>query len=242
MKRISIEKVVESAFQKWKSVMKYNLLFSLFYYGLTLLLSYGIFRYIGLWDKLMELAPLLTKNPEVYVSRMRALMESEQYASLSFLMLIASGMVFPLNVGMLHILDKKEKKEEISLNDLLVGYSGIEFFKYASYYMMWATIYNSFGNLGILGVALMLPWVLFTLMVVPVMFFEKEPLGTAVVASFQAIGRNIGLVFICLIVSAVISSLGALFIVGLLFTAPFSLAMIYTLYQQIFVENKELKN
>lgn len=238
MNKISIEKVFLEAVQRWRAVMLYNVLYSVLYYGLSIILSYAVFRYIGIWDKLMELYPILEKNPQVYANRLQSLLQMEEYATLPLLLLVITGVVFPLNVGMLNVLQKKSKSEPIEFNDLLDGYNGANFFKYATYYILWVMIYNSFAILSYMGWGLMFLWVIFTLMVVPIMYFRKEPLGLAIISSFQGVRSNFLLILVCTIIATIFSRLGLLMmLLGGIFTAPFWLAMIYTLYLKLFPNN-----
>lgn len=69
------------------------------------------------------------------------------------------------------------------------------------------------------------------------MYFRNEPLGTAMVTSFQAMRGNFLTLLICVIGTAFISYLGlVVFLVGYALTFPFWNAMIYTLYKNIFTE------
>ena len=134
----------------------------------------------------------------------------------SLLSVFCSGLVFPLHIGFFKIFKKIDNKEEPVLGDLFEGYQGAGFIKYAIYYIL---------------------WMMLTLFVPPLMYFRNEPLGTAMVTSFQAMRRNFLTLLICVIGTAFITYLGLfVFLVGYALTFPFWNAMIYTLYKNIFTE------
>lgn len=229
--KINLEQVIKDSFALWKSAMKYNVLFSLLHFGLLIAFTSGILIYTGILEKFMELYPSLLKNPEIFKQRLEALVQTPEFANYTLLTTICSGLVYPLHIGLLRIFYKMERKEEIFIGDLLEGYNGINFFKYASYYICWFIIYNYISQIFV-GLGLL--WVMLTLLIVPFMYFKGEPMGTAFVLNFQILKRNFLGIFSCVVVASLFNLLGVfVFLVGRLFTFPFWCAMVYILSKHL---------
>lgn len=54
-RKIDTGQIFSEAFDYWKSVMRFNLAFSMVYFGLFMLLTYGLANYLGVWEKFMEI-------------------------------------------------------------------------------------------------------------------------------------------------------------------------------------------
>lgn len=228
-RKLSVEQIFREAFARWKSVMKYNILFSVLYLGLISIITYGVANYTGAWEKFQGLQP--TKNLEVYMSRMEALMKTQEITNFSLFIPFAIGLVYPLQIGFFQIFEKKDRDEETSLNDLFAGFIGGNFVKFSLYYILWTMIYTFMQSLIVPAPF----WVAITLFAPPLMFFRKEGLGNALIISFNTFKKNFALLIICVLLTAIVVYAGAFaFFVGYLFTFPFWLAMIYTLYRNIF--------
>lgn len=241
MQKIGVEKILGEAIDYWKAVMRYNLLFSVLYFFLYLVLVYGVANYTGAMQKFSSLYPIT--DPQIYLERMKTLMQTEEMMFFSLLVTICSGLVYPLHIGFFKIFKKIDDKEEPMFADLLEGFQGINFIKYAAYYIFWVMIYNSFKGLtGTYFFLFFIPifWVMMTLCVPPLMYFRGVPLGISLMWSFQVMRKNFLLMFLVVMASVVISYLGLfLFLVGYALTFPFWNAMIYTLYKNIFAQEKE---
>ena len=51
--KIDTGQIFSEAFDYWKSVMRFNIAFSVLYFGLFMLLTYGLANYLGVWEKFM---------------------------------------------------------------------------------------------------------------------------------------------------------------------------------------------
>jgi len=230
-RKIDTGQIFSEAFDYWKSVMRFNIAFSVLYFGLFMLLTYGLANNVGVWEKFMEMQSVT--DMQAYVNKLNELVRSKDVMLFSLLSVFCSGLVFPLHIGFFKIFNKIDNKEEPVLGDLFEGYQGANFIKYAVYYILWMMIYRFMSQL-VFPAPL---WVMLTLFVPPLMYFRNEPLGTAMVTSFQAMRRNFLTLLICVIGTAFITYLGLfVFLVGYAFTFPFWNAMIYTLYKNIFTE------
>ncbi len=230
-RKIDTGQIFSEAFDYWKSVMRFNLAFSMVYFGLFMLLTYGLANYLGVWEKFMEIRSVT--DVQAYVKKLNELAGSKDVILFSLLSVFCSGLAFPLHIGFFKIFKKIDNKEEPVLGDLFEGYQGANFIRYAVYYILWMMIYRFMSQL-VFPAPL---WVMLTLFVPPLMYFRNEPLGMAMVTSFQAMRGNFLTLLICVIGTAFISYLGlVVFLVGYALTFPFWNAMIYTLYKNIFTE------
>jgi len=237
-KKNSIEQVLKESFELWKSTIKYNTLFSLLYFGLLMVFVNTILVYTGVLEKIVALYPIMFKNPEIFQHRVEALAETEEFSSAVLVIIICKGLIYPLHIGLLKIFRKMENKEEVFINDLFDGYSGINFFKYASYYIAWIMIYNFAMQFVVLGFF----WVMATLFIPFLMYFRQEPMGTALLWNFKLLKSNFILLFLCILFALLFSYVGILvFFVGYIFTFPFWCSMIYVLYKYL-VERVEIKD
>jgi len=229
-KKNSIGQVLKESFELWKSTMKYNILFSLLYFGLLMVFVNTILVYSGIFDKIISFYPMVFKNPEIFQQRMEALAATEEFSSAVLMIIICKGLIYPLHIGLLNIFRKIENREEIFISDLFDGYSGVNFFKYASYFIAWIMIYNFAIQFIVVGIL----WVMATLFIPFLMYFRQEPMGTALLLNFKLLKDNFILLFLCVLFALLFSYIGVLvFFVGYIFTFPFWCSVIYVLYKHL---------
>ena len=169
-RKIDTGQIFSEAFDYWKSVMRFNLAFSMVYFGLFMLLTYGLANYLGVWEKFMEIRSVT--DMQAYVKKLNELVRSKDVILFSLLSVFCSGLAFPLHIGFFKIFKKIDNKEEPVLGDLFEGYQGANFIKYAVYYILWMMIYRFMSQL-VFPAPL---WVMLTLFVPPLMYFRNEPL------------------------------------------------------------------
>lgn len=226
-----MEKVISEAFGLWKSVMRYNLMFSLLYFGLLMVFVNTILVHEGILDKMMAIIPMVQKNPEVFVNRMELLFNTEEFANASLMIIICKGLIYPLHIGLIKIYRKVESKEEILVKDIFEGYSGVNFFKFTSYYIAWVMIFNFAQQLLIVPGVL---WIMLTMLVPLLIYFKREPMGMALLWNFKLVKDNFGLFLVCVLVAVLFSYAGGiLFLIGYLLTFPFWNSIIYVLYKHV---------
>ncbi len=74
-RKIDTGQIFSEAFDYWKSVMRFNLAFSVLYFSLFMLLTYGLANYLGVWEKFMELQSVTSM--EVYLKKINELAGSK---------------------------------------------------------------------------------------------------------------------------------------------------------------------
>ena len=95
-RKIDTGQIFSEAFDYWKSVMRFNLAFSMVYFGLFMLLTYGLANYLGVWEKFMEMQSVT--DMQAYVKKLNELVRSEDMILFSLLSVFCSGLVFPLHI------------------------------------------------------------------------------------------------------------------------------------------------
>ena len=110
-KKNSIEQVLKESFELWKSTIKYNILFSLLYFGLLMVFVNTILVYTGVLEKIVALYPIMLKNPEIFQHRVEVLAETEAFSRAVLMIIICKGLIYPLHIGLLKIFRKMENKE-----------------------------------------------------------------------------------------------------------------------------------
>lgn len=95
-RKIDTGQIFSEAFDYWKLVMRFNLAFSMVYFGLFMLLTYGLANYLGVWEKFMEMQSVT--DMQAYVKKLNELVRSEDMILFSLLSVFCSGLVFPLHI------------------------------------------------------------------------------------------------------------------------------------------------
>lgn len=233
--KINISQVVEDAFRYWKSTLKYSVIFTIIYY-----ISYALFlnlaiTYSGMEPYFLDLQRVMLKNPDALNNKILALTQTQEFITFSMLNILAQSVLYPLNIGWFSIFSKIDAQEDFGINDLFSGYIGQRFFIYMGYYFLWAMIFTYFQSFILPAII----WVVLTLLVAPILFSQKEQLGTALITSFKLSFKYLALVLVGTAIGFLMRYGGiALFLVGYLFTFPFWNAIIYSIYKTIFAKEK----
>ncbi len=231
-----LDKFLKEAFVYWRSTMLYQVAFSLLYFSIFFIVMYYASEKYGI---LQEYALIVKNNPNDFVkmqSEVQKMVASENYGSFSWYLIGTLVFLYPLNIGLFKIFRKKDLGETIYFGDLFAGYIGVNFFKFTSFYLFW------FMAFSLLFPTLILPaiWILVTIFSAPLMFFMNKSIFESVGLNFKALKLYFLEIFVCLLVAFIFRYCGILlFWVGFLFTYPFTLAMIYTLYKHIFIEEEK---
>lgn len=228
--------ILKQAFYYWKSTILFQLVFSVIYFSIFFfVLSYTNMKY-GIFDQYLAIYQENSTNITQFQTEIQKLSQSPEYESFYWYIIGTAVFLYPLNIGLLNIFRKKDLKEPIVLGDLFAGYRGVNFFKFASFYLFWIMTFS------ILGFTIILPfaWIFITFFSAPIMFFMNKSIFESISINFKAIK----LFFIEILVGAIVAFLFRysgmlLFFFGIMFTYPFANAMIYALYRNIFVEQKE---
>ena len=187
----------------------------------------------GIMDQYIETAKYAQDGMQVYTAQIQKMMATESFQNFSLWMVGATIFLYPLNLGFYQIYKKVDLGEKLELGDLLVGYNGLNFFKYIGYYIFWYFIFAYTIQTVILGIL----WVCITIFVAPMMFFMNKTIFESISLNLKALRMYFLEIFVCVIVAVIFKYIGfALFLIGGLFTFPFWNAMIYSLYKTVFSE------
>ncbi|WP_421376618.1 hypothetical protein [Chryseobacterium sp. GP-SGM7] len=212
-------------------------MFSLIYFSVFLAAYFYIENRFGVYNQLsnvfLKYLQVGSKGFEDINQELEIIKSSTNYTYATLGILIVSAFLYPLNLGFFQIYRKIDLKEEVEMSDLFVGYNGLNFFRYTSYFVFWFLVCD------MLKPTLVLPflWIIITLFIAPLMFFQNKTIFEGISLSWKAIKAYFIEIIVCTIVAVLFKYVGfAVFLVGALFTFPFWNAMIYSLYKIIFTE------
>lgn len=233
----TIELILKQAFYYWNKTLLYQLLFSIVYLGIFLSVflffsgKYDIMnQFLAAANTYMQVGP---SGMDAYKTEIATIMATPGFENFYLAIFGVSVFLYPLNIGFFEIYRKIDAKEPIIMGDLFAGYNGLTFFKFISYYIFWFFLYSMIVQ------TLILPfiWVLCTLLVAPLMYFQNRRIFEAISINFSVLKAHFLPIFVCVIVAFLFKYIGfALCIVGALFTFPIWNAIIYSLYKSIFNE------
>ncbi len=229
-----LEITLKKAFFYWSKTLLYHVLFSLVYFSVFFLVYYYVAERYGILEKMMTALQQNQNNFSAMNEAMRKISALPEYYNLSLALIFAMTFLYPLNLGFLQIFRKIDLGEKYGIEDLFVGYNGLNFFKYSSYFLFWIFVYQIALSTIILGVV----WVYITLFTAPLMFFMEKRIFETINLNIKALKLFFVEISVAIFVAFAFRYFGAITIIGFLFTFPFWNAMIYSMYQKIFTENK----
>lgn len=227
--------LINQAFSYWFKTLLFQILFSLIYFSIFLTVGYYFAAQYGILDSYLSLSEKLTQSLEVYQAGVREMMELPGFMTFYWIMIACAVFLFPLNFGLYYAYRKIDLGQKIVISDLFVGYQGIRFFAYISFYLFWLLIYQYAVATIFLGVV----WVLITLFSAPLMFFVQKRFMETIPINFKALQRFPIEIIVCSFFALLFKYSGVITIIGAIVTYPFWTAMIYVLYRKIFNEIKE---
>jgi len=228
-----VDFILKQAFFYWNKTLIFQLMFSIMYFGIFLTVFFVFAGKYGIWEQNQELIAAMKQGTEAYMEKLVQISANENTQKMSLAIMLTTTFLYPLNLGFFQIFRKIDLNEKLELGDLLVGYNGLNFFRYIGYYVFWFFIFR----FTVPTVFLAVIWVCVTLFVAPLMFFMDKRIFEAISLNFKALKVYFIEIFVCVLVAFFFKYLGfALFLIGGLFTFPFWNAMIYSLYKSIFSE------
>ena len=231
---IGVDEILKKAFKYWSKTLVFQLVFSLIYLSIFLSVLIYFSTEYGLLDQYAEAMSKSKEGVAVYEKEILKIVENPNYIRFYYIMLATLVFLFPLNIGFFKIYSKMDAGEKPELQDLFAGYIGVTFFKFISFYLFWLIIFSYTAPTVVLGIM----WLLVTLFTGPLMYFHNKRIFETFTLNFQAIKKYTLMIFVGLLVSVLFKFVGMITILLLPFTFPFTNAMIYTLYKQVFKENK----
>ncbi|MBD8083188.1 DUF2189 domain-containing protein [Chryseobacterium caseinilyticum] len=238
--KAGIDLILKQAFSYWSKTLGLQVMFSIIYFGIY----FTVFYYLGTKYNVIE--NLLTayinyqnvgkSGLEDFQTDVATVFDSEGFQYFILGMMAVRIFLYPLNIGFYQIYRKMDLNEEVGLNDLFAGYIGINFFKFISFYIFWVFLYTIIGKTFVLPVI----WVMLTIFAAPLMFFENKRIIEILGIGWKALKTNFLEIFVCVLVAVIFCYAGFIvFFFGILFTFPFWNAIIYSLYKNIFGQEKK---
>ncbi|MCI3937511.1 hypothetical protein MQX03_09880 [Chryseobacterium aahli] len=225
--------ILKQAFYYWNRTLLFQVMFSIIYFAVFFTAFFFFVDYYGISSYNAELIDAFRKGQEAYLEQVQKMGTTENVIYFDYAFSGILIFLYPLNLGFFQIYKKIDLKEPISLGDLFAGYKGLNFFRYVSYFLFWFMFFR------LTTVTLIIPvfWVMVTLFVAPLMFFQNKTIFEAISINWKLLKMYFIEILVCVIVAFIFRYVGfALFFVGILFTFPFWNAMIYSLYKTIFTE------
>jgi len=232
IQKVSFSKIPSKAIEYWRKTIIFQVVFSLFYFGIYVGLNLFLYQYFGILDELQEISEYMLIDTDIFKEKFSIIVSSEAFQNIVLCMVVVSAILFPLNIGLLNIYRKIDNLEKISLRDLFIGYEGYNFFKFFGYALFWGGIYHLCKEKFIFFMGI---WILVTLLVAPLMFLQNMNVFKAIRLSFDAFIKNILSSLAVMLLAIIGSYLGFLFVfIGILFTFPFWNAVLYVFYKETF--------
>lgn len=228
-----IDFILKQAFFYWNKTLVFQLMFSIMYFGIFMTVFFLCDTKYEIISQMNEVSKYMQQGMKVYMEELNKVVATGNYQSFSLWMMGTSIFLYPLNLGFYQIYRKIDLKEKPVLGDLFVGYNGLNFFKYISYYIFWYFAFRFTTPTIILAFI----WVMITLLVAPLMFFQNKTIFEGIALNWKALKIYFIEIFVCALVAVLFKYVGfAVFLVGGLFTFPFWNAMIYSLYKVVFTD------
>lgn len=230
--KVGIEPILRQAFSYWNKTLLFQLVFSLIFLSVFFSVYYYFSAKLGILDQYIAIFGKKSNDIVQMQKEVQKMAATPQYSQFSWIILTTMVLLYPLNIGFFKIYKKMDLGEKIDFEDLFSGYIGINFFIYTSYFLFWMMVFSYTLPTIILGIV----WVFITLFSTPLMFFLDKRIFETIGLNFKALKSNFIKIFVGVFIAFFFKALGIFTIFGVLFTLPFSNAMIYSLYKNIFVE------
>lgn len=231
--------ILKQAFFYWNKTLVYQLMFSVIYLSLFFTVFFYFSERFGIMNQLLVAMSDYTEvgpsGMDQYKTDIATIIASKEFRNFYLGIVGVQIFLYPLNLGFFQIFRKIDLGENTELKDLFAGYNGLNFFRYASYFIFWYFLYSFIAQTLILPVF----WVMITIFVAPLMFFQNKTIFEGIALNWKALKMYFLEILVCTIVAVLFKYAGlAVFLVGIIFTFPFWNAMIYSLYKTIFIEKE----
>lgn len=229
---LSFGDTLNQAFDIFKGVFLFGLVFSIISFVLSSLLQTVISSLFGMDNLQLEITEIFknsgfsanswNKVANLYISNTNTIFYY-------IVVLVVDCLIFPLNAGVIYISHQYATKKSVDFGDIFYGYNGKVFFKLISLYFI-QTIIVSIASLFFILPGIWLS-VAFTI-AVPFILFNDDSAIDALKNSFSVINKNWWTVFGLLLVGGLIAISGFLACcVGIVFTIAFIYVLIYSIYK-----------
>ena len=229
-----IGELLKEAFGYWSGTLVFQMIFSLVYFSVFFLVFYYSNFQLGLLEKYQDLYTNYSHDFTLYQKEAQKIAATEEYIAFFWIMMGTAIFLYPLNLGLFKIFRKVDLGEKPTFSDLFAGYSGVNFFLYIGYAMLWYPVFMFTLQTIFLSVL----WILITLFTAPLMFFMNKRIFETFSLNIKAVKLYLLEIIICLLVAAAFKYIGVFTCFAALFTFPFTNAVIYSLYKTIFKEGE----
>lgn len=230
--KVKIGTILKSAFQYWSRSMMYQIMFSLVYFSVLLMVVFYFSEKLGLLEQYKDLYLKYSNDLVLYQQQAQKLALTPEYMRFFWILTGTLVFLFPLNMGLFKIYRKMDLQEKTELSDLFAGYAGANFFRYLSLAFFWIMVYQ------LVLQTLILPflWILITLFTAPLMFFTNKQIFETIPLNIKGLKIYGVEIVVCVLIGIFFKYMGVISILGAVFTFPFMTAIIYALYKVVFQE------
>lgn len=224
-------KSLQKAFEYWIKTWFFQIIASTLFFGLLSIFSAKALQFFNL-SHFPAFLDSVTSKP-IQKNDLIQLINNLNFSYFILSLVLIFACLFPLNIGLMNIYKKIDEKEKFKISDLFIGYIGNNFFKYSLSFLLW---YFILSLLSALHSLLSIAWILFSIMVIPIMFFFNVGLFQAIKLSFISTKNNIGITFFLTITMLLFYLfVFTLIPLSLLLISFFWTSIAYTLYKEIFI-------
>ena len=232
---IHFETAINKAFANYKKIALYaGLALFVFFFMLILLISAISANVIGtenINEKSMEqFSKLLMTKPYLWY-----------YSGFS---IVLGSILTPFMAGFYKMADAAAKDSSFGIADLFSFYRSKHFFPLFGATFIIGVVTNSLSllsdelNISSLGLLLVLILNFITLLTVPLIIFENEGAFSSIKTSIIITLKQAWVIFLLVFIALIGVLLGLfVFCIGIIFTYPFFVSMIYTIYNQMASSN-----
>lgn len=234
--------IISHAWENYKGVIGYGILFALLVYLFEFLLSL-LFPESPLNPKMIR--EIIDASKTNDVNSIKDIIEANKGTGLgrmavSFIpSFLSKVLLFPLSAGLLYITHKYNTRQNLLFSDFFVGYR-----QNTANLLLYGLVIHVLANIGI--VLCVLPGIYMYIVGfvgLPFVFFGNKNVSDGLNVSFNATNQNFGLVLGTAILAGLISISGFLLCcVGVFITKSFFIVASYSLYCALFGSPYEVEN
>ncbi|MDR1877339.1 MAG: hypothetical protein LBQ84_06915 [Flavobacteriaceae bacterium] len=233
---LPLSKILEDSFTIWKKIIFYGIFYILFSYLFNNLVTTFFSNILGthsIDSEFSESIMRLSEDPYAFqkmVSQFQEYINNPLIIKKTLLSSLVSLLIYPMGAGVIFCAYQADKNGAASFKDLFKGFQGNKFLNLIGLTLVFTIVMIiSMFLLFIPAIYLTPAFILAGAFIV----IDDVPLLQAVKSSFQVVNIRFRQVLLILIISFLISKvLGFLLcIIGLIFTLPFSFAVVYSIYK-----------
>ncbi len=231
---LSLNKIIEDSFNHWKKILFYGVFVITFSYLFSNVITLFVGNILGTQAIDAEFQEAILKigknNPQKMLSLFQEYINNPLIMKKILFSSISDLLLYPLTAGVVYCAYRIDKTGTASFKDLIKGFQGNQFL----------------SLVGLVTILTFISLISIFFFLIPALYFipvfilagafiiiDNVSLPKAIKYSFHVVNMRFGQIFSILVVSFLISKVLGIFMcfVGVVFTIPFSYAVVYSLYK-----------